>query len=591
MTTSLLSNINHMNQHRLMSYSALGPRHQHPIWQQQRPNFSPLKSPSDPSSSASSGLSKARYQTLLEVFLKLMKQRHSNESEKVWKLARRIERRLFHDAPSLDVYHDTLSMGRRLHHVVKTIMQEQQGQVQKGASSSTTTHNNPRRFTSTCEESSSGFSKTLSTNNSTSALTNQVKCFPLQSQHRLESNHSRNNNHQSRQGLLLEPQILFHVMQYLSGVDAFQSVVPLTPTTWTKLPATITSLRLTCVQLMAAFHTKIHAPRSSCNSSDHHVTYHMALSRCYRLRFLTVVNHPLVLSESGFPEEYGDSPHPRPTVDTASVLAQLAEVLKLQKPFPLLERLHLPDLLPSKGTSSVQPLLDTLRMNACPRLTDLNLSGNPLEDTNQVTSTLFRPPFFQQPQQHHASSSASSLSNQYQHPPQAQLQRRTRYFKGLSKLNLRRNELSDSGIQSLCQAMTMGACESLTWLDLGDNHLTDRAIEDLLAAFSHQRLPNFEFLGLSGNYLTSVSVERLARCVVQGHCPKLQSIALRRNVMPMDPHELFLKEIRKAQLWQDQEKYPHLVQHQHQHQPHQTFLSHLHHNPQQHIVSPPHDLQ
>ena len=609
----------HMHgQHLVMSHHpALAPgppRHHHhhtyPTWQhqqqQQRPSassktFSPLKShQSNPSSSASPGLPKARYQTLIEVFIKLMKQQRSNQPKKVWTLARRIERRLFHDAPSLDVYLETQSMGRRLHHVVKTIMQEQQQQVQKWtfATASNNKNNNERRFsnTSSCE---SDFSKTPSTNNNSPLLpesdnTNSSsllwerrpsstthpfmnpssggkalahkECFSPRSQQHPRFNNNRLESpksfHRSRQGLLLDPQILFHVMQYLSGIDTHRSLVPLTATTWAKIPVTLTSLRLTCRQLVAAFHTRINVLTST---SDHH--HHMVLCRCYRLRFLTVVVNP----------------SPAPAMDTDSVLAQLAKVLKVQKPFPVLERLHLLDLLPSKELTSIQLLLDTLRMNACPQLTDLNLSGNALEDTIQVTSTLFRPPFFQQPQQHQHASSALSNNNQHaQHPPQAQLQRRTRYFKGLSKLNLRRNKLSDSGIQSLCQAMTMGACESLTCLDLGDNHLTDRAIEDLVAAFRHQRLPNFEFLGLSGNYLTSASVERLARCVVEGHCPKLQSIALRRNDMQVDPHELFLNEIRKAHLWQEQEKYPHLV---HQQQPHRSFPSHYHHNPQQHINS------
>ncbi|XP_007889513.2 ribonuclease inhibitor-like [Callorhinchus milii] len=99
----------------------------------------------------------------------------------------------------------------------------------------------------------------------------------------------------------------------------------------------------------------------------------------------------------------------------------------------------------------------------------------------------------------------------------------------LMELNLSNNDLGDSGVKRLCEALRNPECK-IQRLWLCDNSLTDGCTDDLVSALSSSC--SLRFLSLGTNSFTDGSVPALRRLILT--CTSLEEIRLWENQFSSD---------------------------------------------------------
>ena len=114
----------------------------------------------------------------------------------------------------------------------------------------------------------------------------------------------------------------------------------------------------------------------------------------------------------------------------------------------------------------------------------------------------------------------------------------------LTRLGMMNNGITDTGVTSLCEALTHPSCK-VTTLDLSYNQITDTGVTSLCDALTHPSC-KVTTLYLSDNQITHTGVTRLCETVQNDNC-KLVELTLRVNYAISKESKQFLRNLVKQQ--------------------------------------------
>ncbi|CEG44874.1 Leucine-rich repeat, ribonuclease inhibitor subtype [Plasmopara halstedii] len=177
---------------------------------------------------------------------------------------------------------------------------------------------------------------------------------------------------------------------------------------------------------------------------------------------------------------------PSQSNDGESAVLALADALSAGV-FPSLTKLQLNSVfVNTMSGNALRALCNTLATNCCPHLNDFLLAGNSIADLGAIEIA------------HLLHSTIASR---------------------LTRLDLRRNFIGESGMRAILSALTRHSNPVLQVLCLGGNLVTDNCVKQLQQLLANSRCSKLRFLGLEDNFLSVDGVQRVLETAAVSSLP------------------------------------------------------------------------